>query len=109
MTIKVISGNVIHNGESVGIGGVISDIDKANAERLCCEGLCEMVSCVEVDGDISETELHEEETDLEKMTKPELIKYADDMGIEVDGKATKAQIIEKITQADMPATDIPTE
>lgn len=106
MIIKVISGNVIHNGENVGIGGVITDIDTKNAERLCNEGLCEVVSGVEVDGNIGEAELHEE-IDLEKMTKPELIKYADDMGIEVDGKATKTEIIKKITSVDTPNTEFP--
>ncbi len=109
MVIKVISNNVIHNGESIGIGGVIKDIDEKNAKRLCENGLCEVLFDVEVDGDISEAELHEEEIDLEKMTKAELIEYAENIGVEVDGKDTKAKIIEKITQADMPATDIPTE
>lgn len=108
MVIKVISDSVIHNGECVSIGGVIKDIDKENAERLCKEGICEVLPGVEVDGGISEAELHEE-TDLEKMTKPELIEYAKGIGVEVDGKDTKATIIEKITQADMPNTDIPTE
>ena len=106
MTIKVISGNVIHNGENIGIGGVISDIDKVNAERLCNEGLCEILFD-EVAGDISEAELHEDEIDLEKMSKADLIKYAESIGIEVDGKATKAEIIKKILSVDTPNTEFP--
>lgn len=107
MAIKVISGNVIHNGESVGIGGVITDIDKENAERLCKEGLCEVVSGVDVDGDIGEAESHEEEIDLETMTKPELIEFAESIGVELDGKETKAKLIEKISSVDAPNTEFP--
>ena len=107
MTVKVISGNVIHNGESVGIGGVISGIDNANAERLCNEGLCEILPDVFGSGDISEAELHEEEIDLEKMSKSDLIKYAKSIGIEIDGKATKAELIREIESADAPNTEFP--
>jgi hypothetical protein len=107
MTVKVISGNVIHNGEGIGIGGVITDIDRENAERLCNEGLCEILSDVEVGGGISEAERHEEEKDLEKMTKAELIKYAESIGVYVDSKATKAEIISEIESADAPNTEFP--
>lgn len=109
MVIKVISDNVIHNGESVGVGGVIKNIDNENAKRLCKDGLCEVLPDVEIEGDVSEAELHEKEINLEKMTKSELIEYAKGIGVEVDGKDTKVTIIEKMTQADMPKTDIPTE
>jgi hypothetical protein len=100
MTVKVISGEVIHNGERVKIGGVVKGISKEDAERLCKCGLCEMLGDAE---EIDETK------DLDEMTKPELIAYAESIGVEVDNKDTKAKIIEKITLADMPETDIPQE
>lgn len=99
MDIKVISGEVIHGGEVVAIGGVIKNIRKDDAERLCKCGLCEMLG----------EEEQGETKDLDKMTKPELIEYAINIGVEVDEKDTKAIIIEKITSADMPATNIPQE
>lgn len=107
MTVKVISGNVLHNGENIGIGGVITDLDKANAERLCHDGLCEILPDAKGNGDIGKAELHEEEIDLEKMSKADLIKYAENIGVEIDGKATKAEIIREIESADAPNTEFP--
>lgn len=102
MTIKVISGEVIHKGNIIGIGGVIYDIDKVNAERLCKCGLCEITEDV-VCGD----ETEEGTKDLEEMTKKELISYATSIGIEVDERANKAKIIEIITNADSLKTGMP--
>ena len=104
MAIKVISENVIHNGNIYGIDEIINDIDDMNAKRLCKSGLCEMTEDV-----INEEELHEETKDFEEMSKKELIAYASSIGVEVDERANKATIIETITNADMPATDIPQE
>ena len=100
MAIKVISGNVYHKGEILGVGSVINDIDDANAERLCKCGCCEMLGGTPADGEKS----------LDKMTKPELIAYAENIGVEVDGNDTKAKIIEKINEAaEAPATGFPQE
>ena len=105
-TIKVISGKVSHKSEVLGIGKIIDDIDRENAVRLCECGLCEMLD--DSDAVTSAAEI-DETKDFAEMTKAELIEYAESIGVEVDGKDTKAKIIEKITTADMPATDIPQE
>ncbi len=91
MKIKVISGSVIHHGDILGVGSIIEDIDKENAERLCLNGICELV-----------------DVNLEELTKKELIEYAKNLGIEdVDMKNTKAEIIEKISGVDAPITEMP--
>ena len=100
--VKVISGKVSHKGDVLDIGKCF-EIDRDNAIRLCKCGLCEMLS----DEESAPAEEISEANSLEDMTKAELIEYAANNGIEVDGKDTKAKIIEKITSADMPATDIP--
>ena len=100
--VKIISGKVSHKGDVLDIGKSF-DIDKENAVRLCKCGLCEMLS----DEETTQAEEIVEAKILEEMSKAELIEYAENNGIEVDGKDTKAKIIEKITSADMPATDIP--
>jgi len=104
MKIKVISGYVSHKGEVLGIGAVIDDIDSSNAERLCNDGLCELLSGASTDNSTDETD---REKDLDEMTKAELIAYADDIGVKVDEKAKKADIIATIMNADRPATDFP--
>lgn len=101
MKIKVISGFVTHKGETKSIGDVITDIDNKNAERLCKAGCCEIVA------DVDETELHEETKDLAEMKKAELIEYAASIGVEIDGKMTKADIIKTITDADTLNTEFP--
>ena len=106
MTIKVIKDKVCHKGVNLDIGSVITDLDTENAERLCREGYCEVVD----NNDVEEAETINEEICLEEMTKTQLIEFAEQIGVEVSGRETKAQIIEKIEQAEeQPATDIPTE
>ncbi len=104
MKIKVISESVIHQGEVKGIGSIIDAINSEDAERLCLSGLCELV-----DGDFeAETDAEiKEGVDLEELTKKELIAYAEQLGIEIDGRSTKAEIIEKIVSADAPTTEMP--
>lgn len=104
MIIKVISESVIHHGENLGIGSIIDDIDKENAERLCLSGICELV-----DGNIDETgEETNEGINLEELSKKELIEYAKSLGIDdVDTRDTKAEIIEKISGVDAPITEMP--
>lgn len=97
MNIKVVKDKVFHKGEFLGVGSVITDLDDANAERLCRCGSCEMLGGTPADGEKS----------LDKMTKPELIAYAENIGVEVDGNDTKAIIIEKINNADAPDTGFP--
>ena len=98
MVIKVISDNVIHNGNIYGIDEIISDIDEMNAKRLCECGICEMTE-----------DLHDVPKDIAEMSKKELLEYAKNIGVEVNEKANKAEIIETIINADMPATDVPQE
>lgn len=108
MIIKVISGNVIHGGNSLGVGSVINDIDKENAERLCKCGLCEIIDGGNpVNEDIDEAELQTEEKSLEEMTKAELLQYAESIGVEVNNRDTKEKIIKSITDADIPDTGFP--
>lgn len=104
MKIKVISGNVIHQGEVKGVGSIIDAINSEDAKRLCLSGLCEIV-----DGDFGNEADAEiaDGVDLEELTKKELIAYAEQLGIEVDGRSTKAEIIEKIVSADAPTTEMP--
>ncbi len=104
MKIKVISGSVIHQGEIKGIGSIIDAINSEDAKRLCLSGLCEIV-----DGDFeTETDAEiEEGVDLEELTKKELIAYAEQLGIELDSRSTKAEMIEKIVSADAPTTEMP--
>lgn len=104
MDIKVISGNVIHDGNSLGVGSVIKDIDEENAERLCKCGLCEIIDGGSPD---DEAELQSEEKSLEEMTKPELLQYAESIGVEVNNRDTKEKIIKSITDADIPDTGFP--
>lgn len=106
MAVKVISGEVIHKGEVITVGGVVKNISVEDAERLCECGLCEMLTD---DEKITSEGGKEDTKDLDKMTKPELIEYAEKIGVEVDNNDTKAIIIEKITSADTPATGIPQE
>ena len=104
MKIKVISGSVIHQGEVIGVGSIIDAINSEDAKRLCLNGLCEVV-----DGDYepeADAEI-KDGVDLEELTKKELIAYAEQLGIEVDGRSTKAEIIEKIVSADAPTTEMP--
>ena len=103
MAIKVISGMVSHKGTIVEIGGVIDGLDRENELRLCKCGLCEMLGA----GDAPD--MDGEEKDLDEMTKPELIAYAESIGVDVDSRDTKAKLIEKITNADAPATGVPQE
>ena len=106
MIIKVIKDSVYHKSEILGIGSVITDLDTENAKRLCKEGYCEVVD----NDDTNEAEQIDDEICLDEMTKKQLIEYAEQLGVEVSDKETKAQIIEKITQAvGTPATDFPTE
>lgn len=104
MKLKVISESVIHHGEILGIGSIIDDIDKENAERLCLNGIGELV-----DGNVDEAggEI-KEGIDLNELTKKELIEYAKNLGIEdVDMRDTKSEIIEKISSVDAPITEMP--
>lgn len=104
MKIKVISGNVIHQGEIIGVGSIIDAINSEDAKRLCLDGLCELV-----DGDFeAETDAEiKEGVDLEELSKKELIAYAEQLGIKLDSRSTKAEMIEKIVSADAPTTEMP--
>ena len=42
----------------------------------------------------------QEETDLSDMTKAELVGYASEIGVEIAGNKTKAEIIDLITEAE---------
>lgn len=45
-------------------------------------------------------DITEEETDLSDMTKVELVNYAEEIGVEIIGNKTKAEIISLITEAE---------
>ena len=104
MVLRVVSGYILHKGKTLGVNDIVEDIDKANAERLCKNGVCELLSEETNKNSTIETD---SEKDLNEMTKTELIAYAKSIGVEVDAKATKTNIIETITGADMPETGIP--
>ena len=94
----------LHKGKTLGVNDIVDDIDRVNAERLCKSGVCEMLT-----GEITENSTVEADSakDLDEMTKAELIAYAESVGIEVDTKANKANIIKTITEADTPDTGMP--
>ena len=51
-------------------------------------------------GDESGCHPQQEETDLSDMTKAELVGYASEIGVEIAGNKTKAEIIDLITEAE---------
>ena len=106
MNVEVINGFVIHNGIMYETGDIIENINNADGERLCVGGWCEKLTATDTDN-VDETETVEEEKDLEELTKNELIKYAASIGVEVNKKANKSDIIKAIEEADIPNTNLP--
>lgn len=104
MNLKVVNGYVLHKGKSLGVGEIVEDIDRENAERLCKSGLCEMLTEEKIENSTVETDSIK---DLNEMTKAELISYAKSIGVEVDAKANKASIIDTIKEADTLDTSMP--
>ena len=84
---------------------------------MCLSGLCEIVDGdyeAEADAEIKDGTFEPEAeaeikdgVDLEELSKKELIAYAEQLGIELDSRSTKAEMIEKITSADAPTTEMP--
>lgn len=107
MNVEVINGFVNHNGIMYSIGDIIENIDNADGERLCVGGWCEKLTVPTQNDDNESVELNEEEKDLEEMTKDELIQYAASIGVEVNKKAKKSDIIKAIEEADIPDTNLP--
>jgi hypothetical protein len=69
-------------------------------------GWCEKLTETDTEG-TGDTEPVEEETFLEDMTKAELIEYAESIGVEVEKRANKADIIKAIEEADSLNTNLP--
>lgn len=106
MNVEVINGFVNHNGVMYKVGEVIENIDNANGERLCKGGWCEKLTETDTE-ETGDAEIVEEEIFLEDMTKAELIEYAESIGVEVDKRANKADIVKAIEEADSLNTNLP--
>ena len=106
MNVEVIDGFVNHNGIMYSVGEIIENIDNADGERLCVGGWCEKLTATDTNNDDESVELFEEEKDLEEMTKDELIQYAASIGVEINKKANKSDIIKAIEEADIPNTNL---
>lgn len=106
MNVEVINGFVNHNGVMYGVGEIIENIDNSDGERLCVGGWCEKLTETDTDS-VDEAEIVEEEKALNEMTKDELIEYATSIGIEINEKARKADIIKAIYEADSLNTNLP--